>query len=408
MLRLQVTSVVRVHVVTTSVDKWIGVLEIAPLSTPRCGGSVMLLNIMRLPNLPMIPKNTSMRVSSSKNEKTNLGGTIYIDSDLVATFRVGNDFDRPLSDLYKTIHLSDNGKYAVETVSSCEYNLPLYSKVIGPNESSVCVGVAGINRIASTEGPVADLSHFIGDRFNYGAGLNHNVCLTPFVSNDESLVKYINESISDYQQVGGWSNWILKHEHLYTGFPNIFEAYSRGGWVNNPMRETITLNPYIQPKRPTYAIWDICVFRNEATRCAVIIDHKWFMSVCIEIFLSRPTSFTITALMGNVGDCTHWSFNVSDYSDIYLQQDDTSADADIRSKISYIFIMAMKTYCDNNRIDIGSFKTDGESSITIMKNEYDEVCVIIYDKVHDNHICYYSFMPNVLLGTLSVGWYFRE
>ena len=68
----------------------------------------------------------------------------------------------------------------------------------------------------------------------------------------------------------------------------------------------------------------------------------------------------------------------------------------------------MKTYCDNNRIDIGSFKTDGESSITIMKNEYDEVCVIIYDKVHDNHICYYSFMPNVLLGTLSVGWYFRE
>jgi hypothetical protein len=307
--------------------------------------------------------------------------------------------------------MSDDGSTVFESVVtlSGKTSRCLYTKIINPAKLRIGISTESIRYYRRETGSVTTLANLIEDACRFGDVNQYEIFMVPPVFCDQAVHTLYRELEQDYTTAEGRRRFAEAYDPIRTHVPALFEAYFKGTFDRLPMFEWVTQHPMFMPLHEKWSVYEQMLFMHSATDCRMSFDHPFLDDVITRIASNCSFDFNLmssfqTALNGHsdlwIGQHYH-----DTYGELFGRC--PARQAHHISIVREMFAHIADVYCRIHSIDTAEFNNerDNSSTITIIKNSYDEIAIVIRDLVSNQHTCFYSFLPNIFMTTQAVGWY---
>ena len=328
-----------------------------------------------------------------------------------STLIVGRRLINQLDTLYKTTHIDPTNTYILEVVHTyTEDNgwLVIYVKLIDKGKCSIGISSRAIS--ALTYGPQCLPVGYYLDNHVLG---NRSIVfpdLIPPIFSDMSLHHHIYHLYNDdYWNIDEYYFSLnAMYKPIFERFPTIGATVIDSGFNRPPYNLCPVQHPSIDIKHTRWNLREEISFRHDVTLCSVYTNQPQFDEICLKILTHLPSIITISASMTTIMDGVSL-FYVTNTHDPYRYIFSKTPEqlTAINTTVLNIFREAIHEYIKLFRLhdQLSHVAFNKSSQITIHKNSYDEIAVIVSDYTHGNHACFYTSIPALMLTTRSMGWY---
>lgn len=373
----------------------------------------MLIDLIRLPTNIHTPldRRINLITSHTKNTIHNDRG-IYIHGLLSsqADLTIGGKTEGRFDNLYKATHISRDEKFIFETVFSIMDGIGycLYSKILSANSALIGISSDSVRRYQTTTTPTSSITDFIGEEDGIRYCNGGDITIVPPIFGESSLRDYVDQLSNEvYTNPNFVSDYLSRYKPIHQHAPTVSEAFCTGRFFKLPTFELIHTHPLIQIHHHKWRLYEQLQMKIIANGCTVYTDHPMFDELMVRIATSLPLNYSSTSIIDHAVDGIDLLWLIREYHDPFTHIFSNRVSESYNNTLTHIFNHCVRIYCNSFRVDINSFRNEkyNPSTITITKNSYEEVCIIVDDKINNHHACFYTFLPSLLMTTLSMGWY---
>lgn len=382
----------------------------------------MLVDIIRLPNPIGLPIDRRTKLIVPEKNKFPID---YFDrseffwpddfSDGInkENITVGSIIDTSYHELYKSFHISSDDKFVFETIFSIQNGQAIcwYIKCISKDSNILGISSKGIGILhKNNSGCIYALGNLMDSDNAFVRKTDTRIFAVPPIFGNDSFYNYLSDLMADCCAVSKYENYnkvYLPIRHYEIG---LFYGLVNGNFLTSPTRELRAYYPFVDIRRHRFSLWDEILFRREVTECTVICNHELFDDIVVKASIWCPIQFSITCLMSHVVDGIHpelWlNMNYHDpYQKLFFGRD-IIIDK-YKNHLKHIFQLSLDAYWKIYGVSYTdkNIMSDNSSTVTIVKNNYEEIAILFEDRGNNRKVCFYTSIPSLMMTTLAMGWY---